>query len=110
MTAILEAQGLTVLKLEQLIGYLIIHEIINSIDEKKKKKKDLVLKASIDENDGDDDDEFEEVDLLYRKFKWFLMQRREGITEAPRYDSNDVMKCYKCPNPDRLWKFAHVLE
>lgn len=49
--------------------------MINSIDEKKK-KKDLDLKASTHNNDGDDY-EAEEVALLSRKFKRFLIVEKK---------------------------------
>lgn len=82
------------LKLEQLIGLLNRHEMFTSTNEKKQ-KKDLALKVSTSNDDGDDDED-EEVALLSLKFKWFLIQRKEGLNKAFKKDSNDVMKCYEC--------------
>lgn len=53
-TAIIEDKDLTKLQLNQLIGSLITHEMINlNEEEKKKKKKDLALKAYPD-GDGEE--------------------------------------------------------
>lgn len=75
MTAILE-QDLTKLKLEQLIGYLITHEMITSGNDKKK-KIDLALKVS-NANEDHEDDEDEEIAFLSRKFRRFLTHKKEG--------------------------------
>lgn len=58
--AILKANDLTLLKLEQLIRSLITYEMINSTNEKKK-KNDLALIASTHENDDDDNEDEKEL-------------------------------------------------
>lgn len=79
--------------------------MINSTEENKKKKKDLTLKVSINNDDGDDDED-DEIALLSRKFKWFLIHWKEGITKASKHSSNDVMKCSNVGNQFIRWQIV----
>lgn len=65
VTIILEARDLTKLEVDQFIGSLITHEMINFNDDKRK-RKDLALKASSPNND-DEDIKDEKILLLSRK-------------------------------------------
>lgn len=94
MTVTLEAKGFIMLKLEQLIGSLITHEMITPIDDKKK-KQDLALKISTT-SDNCDDDEDEEIVFLSRKFERFLNRKKEGTLKTSKSYINDGVKCYKC--------------
>lgn len=95
-TTIVEVEDLAILKLQQDIKS--IHDMINSTNEKKKKKV-LGLKAS----------------LSSRKWWWWSWSRGSSSTlwqvqtvrhpqerrcdKAPKDDSDDVIKCYKCRKP-----------
>ncbi|GAV85308.1 LOW QUALITY PROTEIN: UBN2 domain-containing protein, partial [Cephalotus follicularis] len=80
VTIIEEAKNLNILPLEDLLGSLMTHELMQKKDydeEKEKKKKKIVaLKSSLIE-DSEDDDENEELALITRKFKKFLASKKK---------------------------------
>lgn len=67
VTAILMAKDLNKLEIDQFIGSLITHEMINSNDDKNK-KKDLALKAFPDDKKINDED----ISLLSENLNGFL--------------------------------------
>lgn len=97
MTVSMEAKDLNTLKLDQLVKSLITHEMITSNDDKKK-KKDIALKAS----NFHDDDEDEEMAFLSRKFRIFLIRKKEGNLKFSKSDNDDVLKCYKYREPRHM--------
>ncbi|KAK2976863.1 hypothetical protein RJ640_009314 [Escallonia rubra] len=76
LTAIQEAKDLNVLKLEELVGSLMTHEItmkIHDEEETTSKKKNLALKAETShEPTESSDDSDPEMALITQKFKKFL--------------------------------------
>ncbi|KAK2987751.1 hypothetical protein RJ640_016346 [Escallonia rubra] len=82
LTAIQEAKDLNVLKLEELVGSRMIHEITMKIrdeEETTSKKKSLALKAETSHEPVESDDDFDpEMALITRRFKKFLASKRDG--------------------------------
>ncbi|KAK2967248.1 hypothetical protein RJ640_016040 [Escallonia rubra] len=81
LTAIQEAKDLNVLKLEELVGSL-THEItmkIHDEEETTSKKKNLALKAETSREPSESSDDSDpEMALIARKFKKFLVSKRDG--------------------------------
>ena len=104
VTAIQEAKDLTCLKLEELLGSLMTHELaLNQQEEEEvKKKKTIALAVEIqgeDKESSEDDRSDPNVALLARKIRNFMRKKRvspkkkivdKGETEK------DVVVCYKC--------------
>lgn len=82
-----------------------MHKMSKSIDDQEK-KKDLALEVSLHEND--DDNEEEELDSLVNSR--FPNPKRKGITKAPRHESTNVMKCYKCKEPENKIAICSLLQ
>ncbi|KAK2975176.1 hypothetical protein RJ640_000103 [Escallonia rubra] len=112
VTVIQEARDLNVLKLEELLGSLMTHEItimIHDVKETTLKKKSLALKAEAsheaEESSGDSDND---IALITRKFKKFLANRRDGkmrrssSAQSQQRNINDWSSrensnvCYEC--------------
>ncbi|CAN1270689.1 Retrovirus-related Pol polyprotein from transposon TNT 1-94 [Linum perenne] len=125
-TAIEEAKDLNTLKLEDLVGSLINHELVlkvNREEEDPKRKKSIAFRASRKKKYSDsdtDEDLIEEMALMSSKFKRFLKferaQRREKgnsrdynkntsqsrdkssdkSKKDERRDSDESQTCYRC--------------
>ncbi|KAK2977931.1 hypothetical protein RJ640_016608 [Escallonia rubra] len=81
LTAIQEAKDLNVLKLEELVGSLMIHEItmkIHDEEETTSKKKFLAFKAEASHEPGSSDNSDQDITLRTRKFKKFLQTEEMG--------------------------------
>ena len=80
MTAIVEARDINVLTIDELVGSLIMHELImkNKVEEEVKPKKNLALKSSHHDhnNSEEDSDEEEEIALITRKFQKYLKKKK----------------------------------
>ncbi|KAL4387771.1 hypothetical protein GQ457_09G022490 [Hibiscus cannabinus] len=84
-TAIIEAKNLKTLKLDELMGSLLTHELMKQgkrDEEKKKEEKkevekkkiDIALKASLESDSSDEDDE--EMTFLAKRFTRFMKSNR----------------------------------
>ncbi|KAK2968002.1 hypothetical protein RJ640_009211 [Escallonia rubra] len=120
LTAIQEAENLNVLKLEELVGSLMTHEItmkIHDEDETTSKKKNLALKAETSHEPAESSDDSDpEMALITRRFKKFLASRRDGkIRKNPtnqshqRNNSDWNVKensdaCYECGRTGHIKK------
>ena len=98
------------LKLEELLGSLMIHELIlnQQEEEKVKKKKTIALAAEIKEEDrehSEDDRSDYEVILLARRIKNFMWKKRVAPRKkvVDRGETEKVgMVCYKCKKVGHL--------
>ena len=94
-TVIQEAKDLSTLPLEELLGSLMIHELMmqQKLEDESKRKKVISLKAtSAEKKDDEDSDSGEgesnnELALLTRKFRRFL-KRRGPPKEKPFFKKN----------------------
>ncbi|KAK2978778.1 hypothetical protein RJ640_011306 [Escallonia rubra] len=81
LTAIQEATDLNLLKLEELVGYLMTHKItmkIHDEEETTSKKKILALKVEASHETKSSDDSDQDMTFITRKFKKFLANQRDG--------------------------------
>ncbi|KAK2972465.1 hypothetical protein RJ640_003891 [Escallonia rubra] len=80
--AIQKAKDLNVLKLEELVGSLMTHEItmkIHDEEETTSKKKNLALKAEASHEPTESSDDFDpDMAFITCKFKKFITNRRDG--------------------------------
>ena len=75
MTIIYQAKNLKKLKIEELIGTLLTHELIlNKTNENTKGKKTLVLKAN-EETESSEEEEEDETTLLSKVFAKIMRKR-----------------------------------
>ncbi|KAL4360717.1 hypothetical protein GQ457_04G018640 [Hibiscus cannabinus] len=111
-TAIIEAKNLKTLKLDELMGSLLTHELMNQgkRDEEKKKedKKEIekkkigiALKASLESDSSDEDDD--EMAFLAKRFTRFMKSNRgrkflqKGeFKNKNREEEKDQLICYEC--------------
>ena len=83
VTAIQEAKDLSTIKLEELLGSLLTHELIlnQHLEEESKRKKTIGLKIVIQEEkvDNSSEDESEtDVALLARKIRQFIKKKKKS--------------------------------
>jgi FtsZ-binding cell division protein ZapB len=103
-TAIEEANDLSTLTVENLIGNLMAYEVQledRKRDTEPKNKKVLAFKASSSDTEDTDDDE-EEIAMITRKFKKFL-KRGKFSSSNKVFDTNKVV-CYGCNKPGHYKK------
>ncbi|GMI86605.1 hypothetical protein HRI_002329800 [Hibiscus trionum] len=105
-TAIIEAKDLKTLKLDELIGSLLTHEMMSKGKEEKKKEVEkkkfgIALKASKEDIDSSGDDEDKEMAMFAKRFKRFMrsnkgrrFQREEGFKNDNKV--KDPIICYEC--------------
>ncbi|KAK9031776.1 hypothetical protein V6N11_056065 [Hibiscus sabdariffa] len=111
-TAIIEAKNLKTLKLDELMGSLLTHELMNQgkRDEEKKKeeKKEvekkkigIALKVSLESDSSDEDDE--EMAFLAKRFTRFMKSnrgrkflRKGEFKNKNREEEKDQLICYEC--------------
>ncbi|KAL4367156.1 hypothetical protein GQ457_05G007260 [Hibiscus cannabinus] len=117
-TAIIEAKNLKTLKLDELMGSLLTHELMNQgkRDEEKKKeeKKEIekkkigiALKASLESDSSDEDDE--EMAFLAKRFTRFMKSnrgrkflRKGEFKNKNREEEKDQLICYECKKPGHI--------
>ncbi|GMI94663.1 hypothetical protein HRI_003135600 [Hibiscus trionum] len=91
-TAIIEAKNLKILKLDELVGSLLTHEImkqgreeekkkeekiVEKLEVEKKKKMGITLKASLlKESSSSEEDELEELAMIAKRFSLFMRSNR----------------------------------
>ncbi|GJU86316.1 zf-CCHC domain-containing protein [Tanacetum coccineum] len=120
VTAIEESKDLMPLSLDELIGYLKVHEMIIKKDSKivkaKVERKYLDLKAkkeSSDEESSTSGSEDEEYAMAVRDFKKFFKRRGRFVRQRQkdkrtfqrsRDGKNSISdrKCFRCGNPNHL--------
>ncbi|KAK2966781.1 hypothetical protein RJ640_022740 [Escallonia rubra] len=116
---------MNVLKLEELVGSLMTHEItmkIHDEEETTSKKKNLALKAETShEPTESSDDSDPEMALITRKFKKFLANKRDGMfrrnpTNQSHQRNNSDWNvrensdaCYKCGRTGHIKKYCPQL-
>ncbi|KAL4384360.1 hypothetical protein GQ457_15G017230 [Hibiscus cannabinus] len=117
-TAIIEAKNLKTLKLDELMGSLLTHELMNQgkrDEEKKKEEKkeiekkkiDIALKASLESDSSDEDDE--EMTFLAKRFTRFMKSnrgrkflRKGEFKNKNREEEKDQLICYECKIPGHI--------
>ncbi|KAL4335315.1 hypothetical protein GQ457_07G004490 [Hibiscus cannabinus] len=117
-TAIIEAKNLKTLNLDELMGSLLTHELMNQgkRDEEKKKeeKKEIekkkigiALKASLESDSSDEDDE--EMAFLAKRFTRFMKSnrgrkflRKGEFKNKNREEEKDQLICYECKKPGHI--------
>ncbi|KAK2967005.1 hypothetical protein RJ640_003361 [Escallonia rubra] len=126
LTAIQEAKDLNVLKLEELVGSLMTHEItmkIHDEEETTSKKKNLALKAETSHEPAESSDDSDpEMALITRRFKKFLASKRDGkIRRNPTNQSHqrnnsdwnvkeNSYACYECGRTGHIKKYCPQLK
>ena len=121
-TAIIEAKNLKTLKLDELVGSLLTHEIMvqGREEEKKKKEKNIVkieaerkkqgiaLKASLqqDESSSNEKDKLEELAMIVKRFSRLMKSNRGKRFQRKRDFKNkeekDPIICYECKKPGHM--------
>jgi len=104
-TTAIEANDLSTLTLENLVGNLMAYKVQlqdRKKDELQPKKKVLAFKASLETEDSDDE---EDVAVILRKFKKIL---RKGKFKKNK-DINDSPLCY-CNKPGHMKKNCPLLK
>jgi FtsZ-binding cell division protein ZapB len=107
-TAIEEANDLSTLTLENLIGNLMAYEVQledRKKDEEPKNKKILAFNASSDNEESDEDDE--DIAMITRKFKRFL---KRGKLNSNKFKNTDLPLCYGCNKPGHIKKDCPLLK
>ncbi|GAV92076.1 zf-CCHC domain-containing protein/UBN2 domain-containing protein, partial [Cephalotus follicularis] len=104
VTAIEEAEDLSTLPLEQLLGSLMTHETTmkNHENMEVKKKKSIAFKASKEESESDEDGD---VALITSQFKRFLKNRKgkkafkKEFLQDEESSKREEPTCYECNKP-----------
>ena len=100
-TAIEEANDLSTLTVENLIGNLMAYEVQledRKKDNEDKNKKVLAFQASTDDEDSDDEEEFE---IITRKFRKFL---KKGKFSSSKFKDTNKVTCFGCNKPGHYKK------
>jgi len=107
-TTIEEANDLSKLTVEDLIGNLMAYEV--QLEDRKKddepKNKSLAFKASTNEDDSESDEE-EEIALFTRKFRKFLKKGKFRNTNFK--NSNESSVCFNCNKAGHFKKDCPLL-
>ncbi|GJR57181.1 zf-CCHC domain-containing protein [Tanacetum coccineum] len=122
VTMIKESKYLTSLSLDELIGNIIVHELINKKDSKivkgKGERRILTLKTKKESSDKESStfrSEYEKYTMAVRDFKKFFKRRgtlvrqpwnKKKIFQRSRDDKNGKsdMKCFRYGDPNHLIK------
>ena len=90
MASIKEANDLSILPTDELLGKLLTHEIkMNQVvdEEMAKNDKSIAFKATRDTNDSDSSENNDQYAIILRKVKDLIMKKRRGLrskTQAKR--------------------------
>jgi len=107
-TAIEEANDISKLTVEDLIGNLMAYEV--QLEDRKKddepKNKSLAFKASENEEDTDSDEE-DEIALFTRKFRKYL--KKGKFKNSSFKNSNESSMCFNCNKPGHFKKDCPLL-
>ena len=108
-TAIEEAQDLSKLTLDDLIGNLMAYEVHmkERREEEQSTKKNLAFPA-ISENE--DSEKESEIALLTRKFQRFMRKNRLSNKHKEKKDSKEDTMCYQCNKPGHIRRDCPLLK
>ncbi|GMI85664.1 hypothetical protein HRI_002235700 [Hibiscus trionum] len=118
-TAIIEAKNLKTLKLDELVGSLLTHEImkqgreeekkkeekrVEKLEVEKKKKMGIALKASLlEESSSSEKDELEELAMIAKRFSRFMrsnrgrkIQRKMDFKGKNKEEARDQIIFFEC--------------
>ncbi|GMI63474.1 hypothetical protein HRI_000016700 [Hibiscus trionum] len=121
-TAIIKAKNLKTLKLDELVGSLLTHEImkqgredekkkeekrVEKLEVEKKKKMGVALKASLhEESTSSEEEDFEELAMIAKRFSRFMrsnrgrkIQRKMDFKGKNKKEERDQIICYECKTP-----------
>ncbi|GMI75421.1 hypothetical protein HRI_001211400 [Hibiscus trionum] len=126
-TAIIEAKNLKTLKLDELVGSLLTHEIMKQgredekkkeerrmekLEGEKKKKIGIALKAKtsqLDESSSSDEDELEELAMIAKRFSRLMrsnrgrrIQRKMDFKGKNKEEGRDPITCFECGQPGHI--------
>ncbi|KAL4346425.1 hypothetical protein GQ457_17G007970 [Hibiscus cannabinus] len=114
-TTIIEAaKNLKTLKLDELIGSFLTHEMMSKEKEEKKKEVEkknigIALKSTKTKSDSSGDDEEKEMEMFAKWFKRLMksnngrrFQRREDFMNKNKEEENDQLICYECKKPGHM--------
>ncbi|GMI79777.1 hypothetical protein HRI_001647000 [Hibiscus trionum] len=126
-TAIIEAKNLKTLKLDELVGSLLTHEIMKQgredekkkeekrmekLEGEKKKKMGIALKAKtsqLDESSSSDEDELEELAMIAKRFSRLMrsnrgrkIQRKMDFKSKNKEEGRDPITCFECGQPGHI--------
>ena len=107
-TTIEEANDLSTLTVENLIGNLMAYEVQledRKKDTEPKNKKLIAFKASSENEDSDSDDE--NIAMITRKFKRFL---KKGKYNPNKVNNTDVPICFGCNKPGHFKKDCYLIK
>jgi hypothetical protein len=103
VTTIEEAKDLTKMSLDELLGSLMIHEImLKGREEEANPKRSLALKSSHQESEEEEEsDDDKETALLAKRFKKLMRKEKNNKyhkKEVPKGESskNDLPTCFEC--------------
>ena len=98
MASIEEANDLSILPTDELLGKLLTHKIkMNQVveEEMTKNDKSIALKANINTSDSDSSEDDDEYAIILRKVKDLIMKNRRGFKKQ-NSSKKDKMICYEC--------------
>ena len=98
MASIEEANDLSILPTDELLGKLLTHEIkMNQVveEEMAKNHKTIAFKKSRDTSDSDSSENEDEYAIILRKVRNLIMKKKRGFKKQDS-SKNDQMICYEC--------------
>ena len=121
MTIIQEAKDLNTLSLDELMGFLITHELTmqQRTKDDQKRRKSIAFKAAMetmegskDEHSSDNDIQDEDLAMIVYKFKKFIGRKKRFNQKFPKKreiskekkkekekEKDQVSTCYECKKP-----------
>ena len=108
--AIEEANDISILKIEELIGNLMSYEVqmIGRRESKASEKKSMAFNALTDGSDSNSDND-EEIAFMTRNFRKFLKYRKMSNLKRNNYKNSENqnvvpnnIKCFNCDEPGHI--------